>query len=193
MTNILKLAGVATMAIVLTQSLQANQISGNIGFTGLVEYNTTSAGTASDVVGWANTQVLGTSGSFTTIANGTAASFTSATWALATSSTIDNFWVVGGFTFDLLSSHIVSQGYGASGDGFVVVSGSGQVSNDGGATWSAINWSFTSQDPAVGSNPEVWTFSASANNSAVPDGGATVILLGITLSGVALLRKKLVA
>src|SRR5208283_5284873 len=88
MTNFLKLAGVATMAIVLTQSLQANQISGNIGFTGLVEYNTTSAGTASDVVGWANTQVLGTSGSFTTIANGTAASFTSATWALATSSTI---------------------------------------------------------------------------------------------------------
>jgi hypothetical protein len=55
-----------------------------------------------------------------------------------------------------------------------------------------MSWSFTSQDPASGSNPTSWSFSASAN-SVVPDGGATVILLGIALSGVALLRKKLAA
>jgi len=63
-----------------------------------------------------------------------------------------------------------------------------------GYTPTVLSWSFTSQDPASGSNPTSWSFSASANSpTSVPDGGATVILLGAALSSVALLRKKFTA
>ena len=88
-------------------------------------------------------------------------------------------------TWQLLSSWIVSQG-----SGFVVVSGTGIASGNG-YTPTTLSWSFTSQDPSVTQDPLTFTFSASSNS--VPDGGATVMLLGIALSGVALLKRKLVA
>lgn len=82
---------------------------------------------------------------------------------------------------------------GPNANGFVVVSGTGTVSGNG-YTPTTLSWSFTSQDPNSGYDPNgnpTWTFSASA--ASVPDGGATVMLLGIALSGAALLRKKLMA
>lgn len=94
----------------------------------------------------------------------------------ATTTPINHFWMVGAFSFELEYSHIVSQGNGS-----VDVSGWGWVSAAGFDT-TEMSWNFSS--PGTGS----WTFSAS---SATPDGGATVILLGIALSGIALLKKKL--
>ena len=104
--------------------------------------------------------------------------------------------MVGGFTFELLSSSITSHGFDASG-GYVTVDGTGLVSGNGYSA-TLMNWHFTTQDPStIYNNPNspyngdtVWTFSSS---DATPDGGATVILLGIALSGIALLKKKLTA
>lgn len=134
------------------------------------------------------------SGSFSTISSGTAATFTSSTWFFTTGTAINNFWSVGGFTFELLSSSITSQGgtvfNGPNANGFVVANGTGIVSGNG-YTPTAINWSFTSQDPKIPFGDSAgWTFSASSA-SLVPDGGATVMLLGLALSGVALLKRKL--
>ena len=191
----IKLAGVVAVALALTQTLQAVTITGNIGFTGGVTYNTGSAATATQVTSWITPQVTLVSGDFKTpapfaVAPGTAATFTSSVWNFNTSTAISSFWSVGGFTFKLLSSYIVSQGGTPGVNGFVVVSGAGIVSGNGYSD-TAMSWSFSSQDPTSGSNPDSWTFSASANS--VPDGGATVMLLGIALSGAALLKRKLAA
>jgi hypothetical protein len=185
MNNMIKTLGVVAVALVLGQSIQATTINGNVGFTGRVTYDTGSAGTATEVTSWIDPAVNGTFGAFTTLAYGTAVSFNPAYWHFATVAPINNFWSVGGFTFELLSSSITAQG-----TGFVVVNGTGIVTGNG-YTATSMTWSFTSQDPPTTANPDSWTFSVSANS--VPDGGATVMLLGLALSGVALLRKKLTA
>ena len=190
MTNMIKLAGVAAVALVLTQSIQATPITGNIGFTGGVTFNSSSAGSATAVTSWITPAVnLPPTGSFASILSGTAVTFTSSIWNFNTSTPINNFWSVGGFTFELLASSITSQGGGYPG-GFIVVNGTGTVTAAG-YTPTTLSWSFSSQDPKINSGPDTWTFSASA--SSIPDGGATVMLLGLGLSGIALLRKKLTA
>jgi hypothetical protein len=185
----IKLASVTAVAFALTQSIQATPVVGAIGFTGRVSYDTTSAGTATEVTSWVKSTVNGTSGSFTSVANGTATTFSSSVWKFVTGTPITSFWSVGGYTFELLSSYIVYQGNGA-----LVVDGTGIVSGNGYSD-TTLSWSFTSQDPATTSSPDTWTISASANSlpASVPDGGATVILLGIAFAGVALLRRKLTA
>jgi hypothetical protein len=188
MKNILKLAAVAAVAFALTQTVQAVPVTGSIGFTGGVTIDKSSMGSATEVTSWVSPIVLGTSGSFATVPNFTPTTF-SGVWQFA-SGPIASFWSVGGFTFNLVSSYVVSQGFGAGGLGYVVVNGSGMVSGNGYSS-TYMSWSFTSQDPKSSSSPDTWTFSASANT--VPDGGATVILLGIALSGAALLRKRLTA
>jgi len=47
------------------------------------------------------------------------------------------------------------------------------------------------KDPVAGTNPDSWTFGARA--SAIPDGGATVMLLGLALTGLTLLKRQLAA
>jgi hypothetical protein len=193
MKNMIKVVSAVAVAFAITQTVQAipTQITGAIGFGGNVTYDTSSAGTATQVTGWIGTQVISDTGTFASYITPVApALFTTQTWNLNDPSTIiSSFWQAGGFTFNLLSSYVVAQAV-VGGIGFVVVSGTGTVSGNGYGP-QTLNWSFTSQDPKSGVNPDQWTFSASANS--VPDGGMTVMLLGIALSGVALLRKKLTA
>jgi len=188
--TLIPIAGAAMLFMALAQTIQAVPITGNIGFTGRVSYDTTSAGTATEVTSWTSPSVNGTTGAFVGIANATPVTFTSSPWFFNTPGSgpvVNPFWQVGTFTFNLLSSWIVFQGAGS-----VVVSGTGTItSTDTSYSATQFSWSFTSQDPAVTSNPSTFTFSASSNS--VPDGGATVMLLGIALSGAALLRKKFVA
>jgi hypothetical protein len=53
-----------------------------------------------------------------------------------------------------------------------------------------MDWSFTTQ--SAGGITRT-SFSFSANNAAVPDGGSAVALLGLTLIGIEMLRRKLKA
>src|ERR1035437_1903141 len=196
MKKMIKFAGIAAVALALVQTVQAVPITGSIGFSGVgVTYDTGSAATANAVTSWISPVVSGGSGSFPApslfaVANGTAVTFAPGTWNFNTVSTINNFWAVGGFTFNLLSSYVLTQGGTPGVNAFVIVNGTGIVSGNG-YTPTQMSWGFSSQDPSSGANPTSWSFSASANS--VPDGGATVMLLGIALSGVALLRKKLTA
>lgn len=190
MKKMLKLASVAVVALVLAQSLQAALITGNIGFSGGAVLNNTSANNATAVTSWINPVVQGQSGSFNPVLNLSPVTFTAGIWNFTTGATIAPFWSVGGFTFNLLSSYVVAQGGTAGLNAYVVVAGTGLVSGNG-YTPTQLSWTFTSQDPSSDTIPATWTFSASA--ASVPDGGATVLLLGIALSGVALLRRKLTA
>ena len=195
MKNIIKLAGVMAVLLAWSQTIQATTLNGAIGFTGGVTYDTSSAATASQVTSWITPVANLVSGDFKTpapfaITPGTAATFTSSIWNFNTVAPMNNFWSVGGFTFKLLSSYVVSQGGTAGLNGYVAVAGTGMVAGNG-YTDTYMSWSFTSQDPKAGSNPDSWTFSASSN--CIPDGGATVMLLGLALSSMALLKRKLTA
>ena len=152
----------------------------------LATYDTASAGTANEVTGWNNTVVLGRSGSFSSIANYTPVSIVSP-WFFNTSTPISDFWQVGGFSFELLSSSIVTQGSGA-----VYVSGVGTVSGNGYED-TTLYWSFTSQDPSL--DNDGWTFSAST--TAVPEPSTVVagalLLLPFGVSTMRILRKNKVS
>jgi hypothetical protein len=188
MKTIFKFGSVAAVVLALAQTLQAVPITGDIGFTGRAVFDTSSAGTASEVVNWVNPQVNGTAGAFTSVADGTSVNFTSP-WFFLTLTPVNGFWSVGGFTFQLLSSAVVSHN-GSYPSGYVEVTGTGIVSGNG-YTPTELSWSFTSQDPAATTSPTTFTFSASATSDSVPDGGTTVAMLGLGLFGVSILRKKL--
>jgi hypothetical protein len=197
MKNISKtiLAVLATGLIscaLFTQQAQAvpttlGPINGAITFSGGVELDSITVNTASMVIGWLDQHgfmptVTSGSGSFMGL-NGSTATFV-APWRFNTppGPPIPGFWSVGGFTFDLATSHIVSQG-----GGFLTVSGSGTTSGNG-FDPTAMNWSFSTQDPPAG-QPPVFSFSASSNT--IPDSGSTVALLGLVIVGVEALRRKM--
>jgi len=184
------------MMLACTQTIWAIPITGGIGFTGAVTYDTTSAATATQVTSWvAPITVTSHSGSFSAVPLGAVATFSSAVWNLNTIAAINNFWAVSGFTFQLVSSSISAHGGTPGVSGFMVVNGTGIVTGPAGSGYdpTTLSWTFTSSDESMSSPGPHWAFSASANPVQVPDGGATVLLLGVAFSGLALMKKKLAA
>lgn len=202
MKNILaKFAAVTVVVLGLVPVGQTAQISGTIGFTGRVVLDTGTASTASQVVAWVAPTVNGTSGNFSVLNNGLAVSIFSpwnfVSGAINPSTTGGaHFWSVGGFNFDLISSSILSQGGVAGTTGYVNVTGNGTVSGNNFQT-TAIIWNFSTQDPKIIGNPDTFTFSvsqvATPTTPRVPDGGITLVALGLALTGTTLIRKKIAA
>jgi len=105
-------------------------------------------------------------------------------WIFNPSTPTPGLWSVGGFTFDLLSSTVVTQNAQ-----FLSISGTGIVSGNG-FDPTAMEWSFTAQN--AGGRPRT-IFSFSANGIAVPDGGTTVMLLGAALGALGLARRYIMS
>ena len=159
-------------------------ITGAITFAGGVTLNSGSVNTASQVLTWLDESgdmptVQSGSGSFAGL-DGQTATFAN-NWSFNTAIAIPAFWTVGGFTFNLISSTIISQ----VGDGFLLVSGTGTVTGNGFTTENAT-WFFSVQDDASNG-----VFSFSGGSEAIPDGGPTVALLGLALAGIEGIRRKL--
>jgi hypothetical protein len=121
-------------------------------------------------------------GNFSGILAGTQATMAQL-WIFNPSTPTPGLWSVGGFTFDLLSSSIVLQN--AS---HLDIDGTGIVSGNGFAPTN-MDWSFSVQ--SSGGRPRV-KFSFSADATAVPDGGTTVMLLGAALGALGLARRYLI-
>jgi hypothetical protein len=159
------------------QTQAAGLITGNITFTDSVNLDTTSAGTATMVKAWSGLslglpQVPSDDGDFAMFVTPGAGVTFHAPWSF-TSGAISSFWSVGGFTFDLTSSSITSQGSGAvSVDAVGMISGNGFDPTPG-------TFHFTTQDPSASG---LFSFSAAA--AAVPE-PATVMsfLSGSSLLG----------
>ncbi len=166
-SSFFKIASAVLLALAINSIAIADPISGAITFAGGVILDTTSAGTATKVTAWTNPTVQSTAGDFSVLAVGTPVSFT-APWSF-NSGSLSSLWSVGGFSFDLVSSSVVFQGFGA-----VFVSGTGWF-NGPGLTSALGDWSFTSQDPSARG---VFSFSASQT---VPEGGTTVLFLGVSM------------
>ena len=193
--NIMIIVGAAAI-MALAQTSQATSITGAIGFAGNANLNTGSTSSATTVVSWsgsttANPVVQSDSGSIAgVIAPNTQIVF-SAPLNFTSSSVITPFWNVLGtpsINFQLLSSTYVRGVLG--GNPYVAISGTGLLSapNFDPTTW---NFSVTFQDPST--VPDAQTFTFSASQQSVPDGGTTVMLLGAALSGMALIKRKFMA
>jgi hypothetical protein len=119
-------------------TLHAAFITGEIGFTGGTQLNTGSAGTATGVTDWVGVVVdtYNTTGDFASLPNSTA-SF-SAPWNFDTILPITNFWNVGGFKFELVSSSVSVQASQYP-FGHVVMDGTGTISGNGYMS-TAVSW-----------------------------------------------------
>ncbi len=186
----------AVMAIGLFEgisSVEAAQINGTVTFAGGANFDIPSVGTATAVTGWTGPGGFGSPFVlFSTLTAGPIAPFASVTFPFAwpfVSGPIAGFWSVGGYTFDLTSSSIYSQG---GLPGTLAVTGSG-VLKHAGFDNTPGSWAFTSQDPFSGTPPN-FSFSSSVGAQPVSDVGGTASLMGmglLGLMGLALARRKL--
>jgi hypothetical protein len=168
----------ALSSALFSQQAQATPINGIINFAGAVQLNGP-FGTATAVTAWLNAHVeAGSTGDFAAIPVNTAVAFT-APWQFSPSVPLPALWSVAGFTFDLLTSTVIMHT-----NSVIAIEGTGVVSGNGFEP-TQMTWSFTTQNRG-GS-----TFSFSATGATVPDGGSAVALLGLALTGVEVLRRKL--
>jgi hypothetical protein len=179
--------GVLSCAL-FSQQAQATAINGEIQFAGEVRFDTNSLATASRVVTWYDvfhnagfSSVTSGTGNFAGIAPGTSATM-GQPWIFNPSTPTPGLWSVGGFTFNLLSATILVQNSKT-----LSIEGTGIVSGNG-FDPTAMDWSFTTQSSGGRTRT---TFSFSANGVAVPDGGSAVALLGLALTGMEVLRRRL--
>jgi hypothetical protein len=166
----------------------ANPVVGTIDFNGVVTYDTTSLATATKVNIWNTAYVTKDTLDFTSVAPGSNVTlvpwtFDSGTPAFpAPGPSTPTLWTVGGFTFDLTSSMVVSQS-----STFLNVTGVGTVSGNG-FTPTAGTWSFTSSR-AGGQDSQTFGFQSS---TAVPEASSlTLIAMGsVLLGGVCFFRRN---
>lgn len=175
----------AVLTMVFAQTGRAVPISGNIGFTGSVQLNSTDATTATQVVNWFDTIVGGDSGSFSSIAHGTAVLMGSP-WSF-NSSAMPAFWQVGGYTFDLISSSMTSEG-----GRFVDIALMGTVTGNG---FDATTFTGTFQVANPSSDglsqfTERLSFASVGVGTPIADGAATALLLGFACTGLAAMKYK---
>ena len=177
------LAIIAAVASVgLLSSAQATPITGMLNIGGTATFDTTSLATAHSAT-FSDALVLGgNTGTFASFAVGTPVVMASYTFD---PSTITNgLWSVNGFTFNLLSSTVVSRSAF-----FLSVSGTGIITGPAGFDPTPGVWAFTSQN-AKGGPHDTFSFSANTEAGAVPDSGMTLALLGAGLMGLAAFRTK---
>jgi hypothetical protein len=177
-----KIGAALFAAFVLSSTASAVRINGVIGFTGGASLDNANLALATQVVEWDTTTVsVIHTGDFAGISTGTAVMLAKP-WNLNTAAPgIVDFWKVGGFSFDLTSS---TRFYDSSGQGFLQASGYGWIKKAGFENTEGT-WSFSTQKTGAGN-----VFTISASGAAVPYGGATVALLGVSLLGLHGLRRK---
>ena len=182
----------ALSCALFSQQAQAVPITGTIQLGGAVQFDSSSLNMAHRVNVWFDTfgnpghstVQPGNTGTFASILPGTQATMAQP-WIFNPSTPTPHLWSVAGFTFDLMSSTIMHQTAT-----FLDVLGHGTVSGNG-FDATPMDWAFTTQN--AGGQPHM-VFSFSANGSSgpgVPDGGATVMLLGAALGALGMARRFL--
>jgi len=183
------LAVAAVCGLLSQQAQAAGPIKGSIDFVGTVTYDTTSLATATKVNIWNSCFVSKDTFDFSSISAGTNVTmgvpwtFNSGTPALPTPGPAKpGLWNVGGFTFDLTSSTVVSQSAN-----FLNVTGIGSASGNS-FDPTPGTWSFTSSR-ANGQDSQTFGFQSS---TAVPESGTVALLATgvLFLATVQLLRRK---
>lgn len=175
-------SGLITSALTCERG-QAATIEGAITFAGGAAFDTMSLATATKVENFSNVTVVSVDGDYSGFVSPDDPVTMATPWIFHPSTPTPAFWSVGGFTFDLDTSTIVLQT-----SKFLLVTGTGTVMGNGFDPTEGT-FSFSTQSPGAGKS--VFSFSASSDSQGVPDHGATVALLGISLLGLEIFRRKL--
>jgi hypothetical protein len=199
MKNKWLIGGAVAAFIAFSATVQATSITGSINFEGGTIDLNGPISTATTITAFGGFSIVNgnagvaPTGSFAGT-QGSAVTFAGAPLVFSPSSSyVDNpvLWTFtfGGniYSFDL-TSVVSSVGVGPS----LNLAGSGILTISGGV-YTPTAGTFSLSATGAGSGPLNETFGFTAGNSAVPDGGTTVMLLGVALSGLGLLRKKLAA
>lgn len=198
MKNSFKSLIAAVLLVGFASAVQAIPITGSVDMSGTVFLNDQTLGTATAATSFGSVTVGGIpTGAYT----GTAGS--SVTWSAfswdATFVPVSPLWTFFNagtgytYTFALNSVGVVTQN-----NTFLNLLGAGTLSITGAGspyTPTAGVWSFTISNPTGGDHANfAFTFANSQTAAGgVPDGGTTILLLGAALSGLGLIRRKLVA
>jgi hypothetical protein len=168
-----------------SQQAQAAHINGTISFIGAVDFDHP-VGTAttvnqfysaiSHIAGFST--VFNTTGDFSAITPGTLATM-SVPWQFNPSMATPGLWSVGGFSFDLMSATVVTQL-----PNFINISATGVI-HGAGFEDTAGTFTFTVTDNRR------FNVGFVAVGRAVPDGGTTVMLLGLGISALGMARRFL--
>jgi hypothetical protein len=179
-------------ASALTLSVHAVSITGNIQMSGTATLDNTALGSASAASGFTAVTVAGTpTGSFTGT-GGDSVTWTGFNWPSST--TVPLLWSFSDvgtgatYSFDLNNVHVVAQD-----NFFLNLRGEGVLRITGGTTSyddTTGSWSFTVTND-TGTTHDNFQFGFSNSQTAVPDGGATIALLGVGLLGLGTLRRKI--
>ncbi len=192
----IKIAVPVAMGLIALNA-SAIPISGTVRMSGDVTLDTQSLNTATKAsfvnpagsVSAGTGSYLGTAGASVNFANFTF-------FPLASQSTpVNPLWsfVSGGLTYSFNLANI--NNVSLNDDTFLTMTGSGTVTITGPGSpfdTTAANWSFTITDTSGGSSGS-FIFGFAQSDTAVPDGGMTVMLLGAALTGLSLIKRKLVA
>jgi hypothetical protein len=180
----------ASAGFFCTQTQAAGPIKGQIDFIGTVSFGDNignvdvSLPSATRVATWISSFVSQDSLDFSSISSGT--NVTMATpWIFNPSMNTPGLWSVGGFTFDLTSSVVVTQN-----SNFLNISGIGTVSSTNtNFSPTPSTWSFTVSSPNGGNSG---TFGFQSNTAAVPEAGTAALLAtgAFSLAGIQFLRRK---
>jgi hypothetical protein len=173
----------ALMAFAAT--VQAIPVTGGISFAGAYTVNTGDINTGTAFTSFSAVQATGESGSFVGITPlNTVGSITMTPFSYSPFSAVLPLWKVtlnASDFFNLTSLTLVDHSVTDA----LTLKGTGTV-NLVGFDPTVGTWTFTA-------NQGGGTFSFSASNSTIPDGGTTLLLLGSALSGLGLIRRKLAA
>lgn len=184
--TIITLVSIAAFAVALTQTARGVPITGIIGFSGTAQLDGQTVGTSTEVLAWHGNNITGvTSGSFAGLTGSPV--ILAAPWFF-NSGLKNNFWTVAGFTFNLTSSSVSS----TSAKSITIALAGTVVSSIAGLDPTAFIGNFTVQDPSsINGGVFSYTESMSFGSAAVPDGGNTVLLLGVACIGIFLFKRKL--
>jgi len=188
---------IAVIAVGMSVATHAAQITGGISLAGgPITTDTGDLATATKITGFGIVTTTTASGSYGVgspygaVTPGTSVGTTTGfTFNPALPGPVNDVWsfVFGGHTysFDLSSIQSVEQGTDMNGLEFLTVHGTGVLGISGGLFADTTGFYILTANGAAS------TFSfSSSNNALVPDGGMTVAMLGIALTGLGFIRRK---
>lgn len=190
MKKIITFAVATLAAVALSYTASAIPITGNIGFAGTATLDSGSVATATKVVSWGTNTVDSESGAFSTFVPIGSQVSLAAPWVFNTPLPgINSFWSVGGFTYNLLTS--VSSVTTVNGTAFLDIAITGTIGGNGFST-TPFDGEFSTQNPSA-NGATTFTESFSFTPGPVPDGGITALLLGLALSTLAVIKRRIIA
>lgn len=184
----MKVAGISGIvaAMLAVTSVQAIPINGSIYMGGEATLNNSETA----VTAWPFVYVVAGSGAFNSIPAFTVVDMSSSQWVFSPQpgQPLNNLWTVGSFSFNFQGDTVSQNGNFLTIDGYGTISSSNPAYNTTDFTWNltaenlcgTVDFAFSAS-----------TGSSGGGGSPVPDGGLTLVLLGIAFAGVEVLRRKL--